>query len=173
MAISTITWADKSNINTSSVPEANKITDSNMNQVKSVVNTNANLQGDLSSLNTTEKGSLVGALNETIYNLTPDGTEIKLNYKIDSKWAYAKMINFITPSTEDDYTINTNISNLYKIYKMYGMIGDITPIPFAIWFGSTSYFTSLRVNGSNVLYKGSSAYGNTSAYVVIIYTKTS
>ena len=64
MAIVTINFTNKSDVNTSSTPAINKVSAADMNEIKSVVNTNANLQGDLANLNTTEKGSIVGALNE-------------------------------------------------------------------------------------------------------------
>lgn len=69
MAINEIGYADKSNINTSSVPAQNKITDDDMNEVKTVVNANANLMGDLTGLTTTDKTSLVNAVNEVKSNL--------------------------------------------------------------------------------------------------------
>ena len=52
------------------------------------------------------------------------------------------------------------------------MVADATPIPYAIWFGSTPYYTSFRVDGGNVRYKGSTAYGNLLAYIVVEYTKS-
>ena len=68
MAIVTIGFTDKSDVNTSSTPTINKVSAADMNEIKSVVNTNANLQGDLSSLNTSDKSSVVGAINEGLYN---------------------------------------------------------------------------------------------------------
>lgn len=70
MAINTITYANKSDINTSSVPITNKITSSDINEVKTVVNDNATLMGDLTNLNTTDKSSLVSAINEALDNVT-------------------------------------------------------------------------------------------------------
>lgn len=64
MAIVTINYTNKSDVNTSSTPAANKVAATDMNEIKSVVNTNANLQGDLANLDTTEKSSIVGAVNE-------------------------------------------------------------------------------------------------------------
>lgn len=64
MAIVTINYANKSDVNTSSTPAANKVAATDMNEIKSVVNTNANLQGDLANLNTTDKSSIVAAINE-------------------------------------------------------------------------------------------------------------
>lgn len=64
MSINTITYSDKSDINTTATPAVNKVAASNLNEIKSVVNSNANLMGDLSLLNTTVKSSVVNALNE-------------------------------------------------------------------------------------------------------------
>ncbi len=67
MAINTITYADKSAIYTNaSIPDANKVNDSDMNEIKTVVNDNATLMGDLTTLNTTTQSSIVGAINEVL-----------------------------------------------------------------------------------------------------------
>lgn len=51
MAISKITYGNKSAVNTnSSVPAANKVQDSDMNEIKTVVNANADILGDGASL---------------------------------------------------------------------------------------------------------------------------
>lgn len=51
-----ITYADKQAIGTQpSIPEVNKITDSNMNEIKSVVNANANDLVESTTYSTTEK----------------------------------------------------------------------------------------------------------------------
>lgn len=91
MAINTITFANKSDINTSSVPAANKWTASDINEVKSVVNSNANLMGDLSNLATTDNSSIVGAINEVV-----NGTTISTNgAKTSIKFENGLMINTI------------------------------------------------------------------------------
>lgn len=65
MAIKTVTFEDKHNLNANpNVARINKVTDDDMNQLKNVANTNANNVGDLSTLNTTDKTSLVNAINE-------------------------------------------------------------------------------------------------------------
>ena len=67
MAINTITYANKSAIYTNaSIPDANKVNDTDMNEIKTVVNDNATLMGDLATLNTTTKSSIVGAVNEVL-----------------------------------------------------------------------------------------------------------
>lgn len=65
MAIKLVQFQDKENLNTNpQLPEINKVIDSNMNELKDVANTNANNIGDLEILNTTDKSSIVNAINE-------------------------------------------------------------------------------------------------------------
>lgn len=71
MAIVTINYTDKSDVNTTSTPATNKVAAADMNEIKSVVNSNANLQGDLANLSTTDKSSLVGAVNEIKNDMQP------------------------------------------------------------------------------------------------------
>lgn len=60
-----ITYADKVALNTNpQIADINKVNDSDMNEIKSVVNQNDTNVGDLSSLATNDKSSLVGAINE-------------------------------------------------------------------------------------------------------------
>ena len=71
MAINTITYGNKSYINqNSSVADTNKVNAADMNEIKSVVNANANAMGDLNNLNSTDKSSLVGAINEALQKVT-------------------------------------------------------------------------------------------------------
>ena len=67
MAIVQINYNTKSDINTTATPSQNKVSAADMNEIKSVVNTNATLMGNLANLNTTEKSSIVGAINELEY----------------------------------------------------------------------------------------------------------
>lgn len=60
-----ITYADKSTLETNpDVPDNQKCKSDDMNEIKNVVNGNDDLVGDLSTLKTTAKNSLVDALNE-------------------------------------------------------------------------------------------------------------
>lgn len=65
MAINQITYSNKSDINTSATPATNKVSAADMNEIKSIVNTNATLMGDVSTLDTTAT-NLVGAVNEIV-----------------------------------------------------------------------------------------------------------
>ena len=67
MSIQKITYTDKQQLNANaSINAINKVQATDMNEIKSVVNTNADLQGDLSTLVTTDKSSLVNAINEML-----------------------------------------------------------------------------------------------------------
>lgn len=66
-----ITYTNKVTLNEQpSVADINKVTDDDMNEIKSVVNTNDDNVGTLSNLNTTDKTSIVNAINELV-NLKP------------------------------------------------------------------------------------------------------
>lgn len=61
-----ITYADKSALEENpDIPNNQKCRANDLNEIKDVVNSNDDLVGDLSSLNTTVKNSLVEAINET------------------------------------------------------------------------------------------------------------
>ena len=63
--MSKITYADKETLYTNADIPANKKTQSSdMNEIKRVVNENDNKVGDLNDLNTTDKTSIVNAINE-------------------------------------------------------------------------------------------------------------
>lgn len=77
MSINKITYTDKQQLNAnSSIQDINKVKATDMNEIKSVVNDNADLQGDLSNLETTEQGSIVGAINELGYFKSGDTLSI-------------------------------------------------------------------------------------------------
>lgn len=63
--MSKITYANKSALNVnSSIADVNKCNASDMNEIKNVVNQNDDNVGALSGLNTTNKSSIVNAVNE-------------------------------------------------------------------------------------------------------------
>lgn len=134
-------------------------------------------------------GNPVGASNNT-YNAsatdtyscnyinslnTYSTTEQRIGTWINNKPIYRKVFTFTTPSGNVDYIINTGVS-MDTIIKVYGGIagasGGVTPIPAAFDWGGTIYSTSFRVSNSNIYYRGHSAYGSTSAFAIIEYTKT-
>lgn len=60
-----ITYTDKSALNVNSnIADVNKCNASDLNEIKSVVNNNAGECGNTADLNTTDKTSIVNAVNE-------------------------------------------------------------------------------------------------------------
>lgn len=60
-----ITYEDKEFLNKNEdIANNRKVNDTDLNEIKQVVNTNDDNIGDLSNLNTTDKSSIVGAINE-------------------------------------------------------------------------------------------------------------
>lgn len=59
-----ITYDDKIRLKSQNVSEKYKVTAGDMNEIKSVVNTNAEEVGDTTSLTTTDKTNVVNAINE-------------------------------------------------------------------------------------------------------------
>ena len=64
-----ITYEDKEFLNKNeNIADKNKVNDTDLNEIKEVVNGNDDNIGNLSNLNTTNKDSLVGAINEKKLN---------------------------------------------------------------------------------------------------------
>lgn len=132
MAITEITYSDKSDINTTSTPEVNKITASNLNEIKSVVNTNANLMGNLSELETTDRSSIVNAINSTRLQITTDGSAIETGRVIDGNEEYIKRISLLSfpgSNQEKSWATGINMTNIV-----------ITGINIVVKTGSANWF---------------------------------
>lgn len=166
-----ITYANKSDINTTATPATNKVTSADMNEIKSVVNTNANLMGDLSTLNTTDKSNLVGAINE-INTVTTGSATVNSTYISDAEnnyWEkYGKVVVFHftmrTTGTWDNTTqflsglpkpisytrfmaLNTSNNSPLRIGidtsgNVYNAWSNVTPSSGHIIEGSVTYITS-------------------------------
>ena len=79
--MSKITYADKETLYTNADIPANKKTQSSdMNEIKRVVNENDNKVGELNDLNTTDKTSIVNAINEITTNSITGYLSAKLSY---------------------------------------------------------------------------------------------
>ena len=64
-----ITYENKVALNTNSqIADKNKVNDSDMNEIKSVVNQNDTNVGDLADLNTSDQSSVVNSINEIVNN---------------------------------------------------------------------------------------------------------
>ncbi len=104
-----ITYADKTALNTNpQIADVNKVNDSDLNEIKSVVNDNDTNVGDLSTLNTTDKSSIVNAINEllptVLYSTNKEFTEIANNVIItlnDDITNYQRVIFFGISNNEN------------------------------------------------------------------------
>lgn len=86
-----ITYENKEFLNKNeSIADKNKVNDTDLNEIKEVVNGNDDNIGDLTNLNTTDKSSVVNAINsmfaKSLYSSSNYSTNIKLdddaqNYK--------------------------------------------------------------------------------------------
>lgn len=101
-----------------SIPDINKCKATDMNEIKSVVNKNDDLVGNLSTLNTTDKSSIVGAINE-VYQSNIYSTEETIIGKYFNKTHYRKLLVIENPKVGNT-AINHGIDNLEKITLMYG-----------------------------------------------------
>ena len=152
MSITKITYTDKQQLNANaSVNAVNKCQATDMNEIKTVVNTNADLQGDLASLDTTTKTDLVSAINE-------------VNGKIKSTVITAT----ITPSTSrgnsgyGEGTADISSLNITKILAIF-FDGSSTHM---LWGISSNSTTSLTYYGFRI----AGTYGSAiSANLHILY----
>ena len=86
-----IQFEDKVSLNeNASIPDVNKCKAIDMNEIKSVVNGNDDLIGNLSSLDTTDKSSIVGAINE-LKKFVGNGDEGYVIFPNDFKIVWGKV----------------------------------------------------------------------------------
>lgn len=95
-----------------SIPDVNKCKATDMNEIKSVVNENDDLIGNLSSLNTTEKSNLVGAINEVYQNNVYSTDETVVGKWIDGKPIYRKVFEIGSLPNDTTISIPHGIKNL-------------------------------------------------------------
>lgn len=78
-----ITYEDKEFLNKNeSIQDINKVNDTDLNQIKEVVNENDDKVGDLSDLNTTDKSSLVNAIN----SMFPENVIVETGSNSNGTW---------------------------------------------------------------------------------------
>lgn len=158
MAVQTITYENKQYLNQNAdIPATNKVQDTDMNEIKSVVNNNANiLQGDTTySSNEIDTGKIW----------------------IDGKPIYRKVINC---GALPNYTIKSvahNISNLDFVVFLNGVsysstTGNYFPLPYVA--DTLPATVKMWATDTNInLQTTSDRTDYTKTYVTIEYTKTS
>lgn len=188
MALTQITYTNKETLNEQpSIADKNKVKSADMNEIKSVVNTNASNVGDLANLNTTANTSIVAAINELKGGEVYSISEVKTNKVwIDGKPIYSKTYyeNFnASTSGVQSKTIDLNINNTNLIWvdyqnSFYLTINDYnlyTSVPIDFCNGTSA---SARINNyfrsASTLRYALDIYGMRAgtAYVTFLYTKT-
>lgn len=159
-----ITFADKVSTIISSLPIINRIRAEDVNEIKTVVNANAD---DLEEV-------------QELFQCTSN-TEQVIG-KWDNKILYRKIITGTLSDTSGTQVVLDTLSDLDVVLNLRGTIGYLNNrnskwcYPFPIISSDT--FSQLWINGSNEL-KASwtntpgTAWANTSICVIIEYTKTS
>lgn len=166
-----ITYADKTALNVnSSIADINKVNASDMNEIKSVVNTNDSNIGDLSSLATDTKTSIVGAINEIKNAEAYSTSEVKTNNVwIDGKPIYRKTFTGTLSSAINHGLTNVNFVNAYGFYV--SSTGTFLPLP-SLRPNNTNFNVGFYITSTQIAFdKGTGASGN--CYITLEYTKTS
>ena len=165
MAIQTITYTDKVALNENpNVAEINKVTDDNMNEIKSVVNNNATE----TSTNATK------ITNLQTYSTSETNTG---QIWIDGKPIYKKVINFGALPNATSKSVAHNISNLGFFTNISGIIYHTTaktyyPLPLQYKGSDSNYNVEVFANATSVSMSSNTDRSFYSAYVILEYTKT-
>lgn len=182
-----IQFEDKVALNeNASIPDINKCKAIDMNEIKSVVNGNDDLVGDLSTLNTNDKSSIVRSINEVYQNNVYSTDEIVVGKWIDSKPIYRKVIEINSGLVSGENTINfSNISNLKEIVNINGntKIQDSNRnmfwTPLCVYHPSDNNWrlSIMRINNNSMTYFIGAKYFETvqkilSLRLILEYTKT-
>lgn len=171
MAIQTITYSDKQAMGTQpSIPDVNKVMDSDMNEIKTVVNGNATVMGSLGTVITvdfTEKTSTL-----------PSGGWYSLgNVNVSETLEKATYLAIVTATLTPDGN-NNGIATI-ELYVDTGRIGQISrsTIPIASSLTSTANssvtltFNSAGSHSFNVYCYGSVNYKVSHCQVRLIKVK--
>lgn len=158
-----ITYTDKTALNQNAdISDTNKVNASDMNEIKSVVNSNAN-EADSKFTNLCDYSTSEVETGQTW---------------IDGSPIYRKVINFGALPNNTVKSVNHNISDLLQIIKIETIGYDPAnvrwiPIPFvpvASMYSSTS--SNIRINATTVDIYASSNWTTFTAYVILEYTKS-
>ena len=157
MAIQTITYGDKQYINQNAdIPATNKVQDTDMNEIKSVVNNNATiLQGN------------------TTYSLNEINTG---KIWIDGKPIYRKTLNCGALPNNSDKVINVNVSNINNVINIYGIgiskSGTCFPLPYVYNNLNAQIELVYLASSQQIRITTGQDRSGVNGYVTIEYTKT-
>lgn len=147
-----ITFNDKVTLDPQpSVARENKVIDDDMNEIKSVVNTNAGVcDYSTSETNTGKKW-------------------------IDGKPIYRKVVDTGTLPNGTAKTVAHNISNLERVVHIEGFFyrsSDGMTRPFSFIYSSNTTFAGVQVDNTNISVYASWDNQATGSYVILEYTKS-
>lgn len=109
-----ITYEDKEFLNKNeNIADKNKVNDTDLNEIKEVINQNDDNVGNLSDLNTTDKSNIVSAINEiNNYNIYST-TETQVGKWVDGRYIYKKtIIQEISGNQGENKIIDFNQENI-------------------------------------------------------------
>lgn len=123
-----ITYDDKVFLNQNSqIANMNKVNDSDLNEIKDVVNQNDTNVGDLLNLNTTDKSSVVNAINE-------------VNSKITKLYENFSPNTLTNSNHSAKYTLNEDYHN----FDVIAILAGHNTNSLQYYYFNTSYPTNLR-----------------------------
>lgn len=153
-----ITFQDKVSLNTDpDVPEINKITDQNINDLKAGINTNESEIDDLKTL--------------TVYSTTETQTDKKW---INNKPIYRKVIQ-LTPITTTNADVNTatGITNMEDLISVNGLVKmSLGWIPLDFHNQNATQYSIISWLQNNMNFTQRSWFTTLGGYAVLEYTKT-
>lgn len=158
MAVQTITYDDKQYLNqNANIPATNKVQDTDMNEIKSVVNNNAQ---ELTNIG--------------IYSTTEINTG---KTWIDGKPIYRKVINCGALPNNRDKVINVNVSNINNVINIYGIgissSGTCFPLPYVYNNFNAQIELVYLASSQQIRITTGQDRSGINGYVTIEYTKTS
>lgn len=158
MAVQTITYGDKQYLNQNAdIPATNKVQDTDMNEIKSVVNNNAVIL----------RGATTYSLNETNTGKT----------WIDGKPIYRKVLNCGALPNNSDKLINVNVSNINNVINLFGIgistTGTCFPLPYVYNNLNAQIELVYLASSQQIRIATGQDRSGINGYVTIEYTKTS
>lgn len=172
-----ITYTNKETLNSQpSIADKNKVKAEDMNEIKSVVNTNYGEVGDITTLTTTNKSSVVSAVNELKSGEIYSTAEVKTNKVwIDGKPIYRRI--YQKTSTAATENIDIDDWNVDFVCLFVPLLYDSTNRQFDTnyYVNSNDYLRALtRLYNSKFTITVQRGNANSKVLTIIMeYTKSS
>lgn len=131
--------------------------------------------GDLTLLNTTDKSSVVNAVNEVNTKTEVFSTTETLTNKvwIDGKPIYRTVITGTTPNASvTSWTTLASLQNIDTAINIYGALESSTSKNFIPRYESSSFYFIISCEGSDIKYK-QVGYNYRDYHLIFEYTKVS